>query len=182
VSGKARTTLSTFEVVDKRGSNKPETATPVVEVKEHIIAQGSDEWKEVVYGIVVQQVASQQGPPAFIIMGRAFGLRGDGLPFCADFWFGAKWEEGFRWEPIAKDRLDTFLGCGCDHSSPCKDHDVWIRRWAHDDRKRIEEEGQTEPPEVIKIFIMAEQSRAKSMMERQQAQQALNMGLAKTRR
>lgn len=169
-----------IEMVDRRGQNKVVEEKPLT-ISEVAVHVGVDEWKDVAYGIVVNQMPTQDGGVVMVIAGRAFGLRSDGKPFCADFWFGAQWKEGFRWEPIAKERLDTFLDCACNESGPCKVHQVSIRHWAVDDRKRIEEEGQQEPPEVIKVFILAKQNRAKIMAERQQAQQAIARGFVKGR-
>jgi hypothetical protein len=170
-----------IELIDRRGQNKAVVEEKPLTIQEVAVPVGTGEWKEVVYGIVVNQMPTAQGGAVMVIAGRAFGLRNDGKPFCADFWFGAQWKEGFRWEPIAKQRLDTFLDCACDESGPCKVHQVSMPHWARDDRKRIEDEGQTEPPEVIKVFIMAEQNRARIMAERQQAQHALARGLVKGR-
>jgi hypothetical protein len=154
-----------FAVIDKRGQNNP--------IKEKLAPAGSEvdtrpvkdrKWKSVAYIIVVNQ--DQNGQP--LIFGRGAGMATDENCFQADYLFPARWDEGFDWTAVAKQRLDTYLQCPCDmKSGPCEFH----RRknpqgWFKEDSDRDRENGLRAVPEVLEVLFKAERAR-------QQAQRIL---------
>lgn len=145
--------MPSFDILDRRGGNKPEE--PAAPVKTEDFTDKSS-WKEVAYGMTIAPINN-----ALIICARAFGLRCDEKAFCADYWIAGKWTEGFDWTPIAKKRLDTFLGCSCNSAGACAIHQMYVKQWMEQDYQRMALEQQEEPPEVVKIFIKAEEARAK---------------------
>jgi hypothetical protein len=152
------TTLSNIKVIDRR-RDKKEEPTPAVETIPVSAGDGSS-WEEVKYAVacrVVQQ--NQPGPLQLIIMGRVLGLRSDGIPFVADYWFSADYDDCRDWETQAKKRLDTFLGCGCDTFSPCAVHKMYFEQWEKADIQRLTLAGQKPVPKVLEILHQAEMAR-----------------------
>lgn len=151
---------SKFEVIDRRGSKKPEPAAiPVVEEKIQVTGDRSS-WEEVKYAIAWRPVPqSQPGPLQIIIMGRALGLRSDGLPFIADYWMTPDYDDSRDWEKQSKKRLDTFLNCECNDFHPCAVHQMYFPQWVERDSQRLNLAGTKPVPKVLEILHKAEMAR-----------------------
>jgi hypothetical protein len=148
--------VSTFEITDRRGSNKPEeakkAATPIEDLP--VPDGGKGGWDHVAYRIVELQIGPPRpnGTVPTCFAGRAAGLRTDGKPFLADYLFEPEWSEGFRWEPKAKKRLDTFLNCDCKNGNPCQMHKMVLPRWADEDLKRVTDASIKAVPVVFEVI------------------------------
>lgn len=151
---------SKFEVIDRRGGRKPDPApAEVIEAAPESTGDKSG-WEEVKYAIAWRPVPQQQpGPLSIILLGRALGLRSDGLPFIADYWFSADYEDNRDWEVQAKNRLDTFLNCDCNDYSPCVVHQMYFKQWVQVDSQRLELAGSKPVPKVLEILHKAEMAR-----------------------
>lgn len=141
--------------MDRRGQKKAEP----VEVEKPIVSStDKSEWEEVKYAIAWRPIPSN-GPLQIIIIGRALGLRSDGLPFIADYWLTADYDDNRDWEEQAKKRLDTFLGCECSSHAPCAIHRMYIEQWEKQDIHRSQLCGQKKVPKVLEVLHKAERAR-----------------------
>ena len=145
-------------MIDRRGEKKPEqiVAKPEQAVKDSPEAKGA--WDDVTYMVVLAQGPTGQ----IMVLGRAVGLREDGETFVADWIFPPLWQEGFRWEPEVKKRLDTFLNCDCTISGPCSIHKMYIPQWMQADTQRLNLLAAAPVPRALETLTKAEQARAKS--------------------
>ena len=149
-------TLSLFKVVDRR-KEKAEAETEVtapVAIIEPVASADKGTWEEVKYG-----VAFRPAHGGVIILGRAMGLRSDGLPFIADYWFSADWDDNRDWEAQSKKRLDTFLNCDCNSHAPCAIHKMYFDQWLQQDTQRLTLAGTKPVPKVLEILHKAELAR-----------------------
>lgn len=147
-----------FEVIDKRGANRPvEEAPKPVAVIQDFREVSDRKWVSVAFVITLSQ--GSNGEP--VVLGRALGLADDENIFQADYIFGMRWEPGFDWTVDAKRRLDTFLTCTCSRQSgPCQYHRrVAPVGWAKEDLNRIREENERVVPKVIEVLSRGERDR-----------------------
>jgi hypothetical protein len=152
---------SKFEVVDRRGGKKAEAVAveEIVPATPETTADKSS-WEEIKYAIAWRPIPQNQpGPLQIIIIGRALGLRSDGLPFIADYWFSADYEDNRDWEAQAKKRLDTFLGCECNDYGPCGVHKMYFNQWVEADTQRLTLAGNKPVPRVLEILHKVERAR-----------------------
>lgn len=151
--------MSNFEIVDRRGSNKvEEIEQPEPEVQPEV-AQDTRGWKvDSLRYIVRIHVVSFSGQKQQIVSGMAAAIRTDGNPFVANYYFEQEWSEGFRWEPKAKKRLDTFLGCKCSSHNPCARHRMLIPQWNQEDSQRLLQAAARPVPEVVELMMMAQEA------------------------
>jgi hypothetical protein len=155
------TTLSNFEFRDKRGDKKEVPPTIALVASESKPAGDRSTWLEVKAAISPAQIQqSPHQPPALVIMGRVLGLRSDELPFIADYWLSADYDDCRDWEAQARKRLDTFLNCDCSSHSPCAVHKMYIPQWQTADMKRLALVGTKPVPRVLEVLHKAEMARA----------------------
>lgn len=146
--------MSNFEIVDKRGKNKPEEA---VTVEEPILESNGEAytWKsKVTYLLATMQFQGQ-----LIITGQAAAIRSDGNPFIANYWMVQLQPEDLDWRKYAKERLDTFLFCECISHSQCEFHKKKIATWLETDASRLMAAANQPVPEVVELLVKAAQSR-----------------------
>lgn len=142
--------MSNFEVIDRRRQNK-------VVVEDPVVVDTRDGDKSVWDGDVVDLIALMPQPDgAMVVMGRSIGLRGDGTPFCADYWFDMIWNREMDWTIKTRKRLDTFLGCDCVPRSPCSTHRMYLQQWIQQDIQRIRLGQSAPPPRALEVFMRAE--------------------------
>ena len=146
--------MSRFEITDKRRQKAEAEVSAPVAVIEPVPSTNKSSWEEVKYG-----VAFRPAQGGIIILGRAMGLRSDGLPFLADYWFTADWDDNRDWETHAKKRLDTFLNCGCNSHAPCAVHKMYFDQWLQQDTQRLTLAGNRPVPKVLEIMHKAELAR-----------------------
>lgn len=80
-------------------------------------------------------------------------------PFVADYLFGPIWKEDEVWQPHAKERLDTFLGCDCRSGKQggiCVVHKMLLEQWTVADKQRIELMCSSPLPPVLESLMRAE--------------------------
>jgi hypothetical protein len=116
------------------------------------IPRTKHEWKDVAFMIAFLNINGNQ-----TISGRALGLRDDGRAFFADYLFTPVWEEGFDWTAVAKDRLDTFLNCGCQDGAACEMHEKTVQSWLVEGVNRIQAIGSQGVPPAVEAFMKAQQ-------------------------
>lgn len=149
-----------FVINDRRGQAKP----PREDIKmPELVAEEGDKssWKNVGYMVVLGPgPQGPQGPP--IMLGRAIGLRSDEMLFVADYILPPVWKEDFVWQPAARKRLDTFLGCACIRSGSCSTHGLYLRQWKEADVERFNSFISAPLPEAIEIMFKAEMARQQS--------------------
>lgn len=147
--------MSNFEFVDRRGQNKVEEVKPEPVEEKPVSSDNRKGWKgEIEY---VLQVIKMDGQ--ILMAGMAAAIRSDGNPFTSNYLFEQRWSEGFRWEPKARKRLETFLGCQCDSHKPCVQHKMLIQKWLQEDRERLARAAVQPVPEVIELLSRAQQAR-----------------------
>ena len=138
-------------------------------VSEDKPAAGSkSEWEDVSYCVQIVQVRPTKSHPSpgFIAIGSAVGLRGDGIPFVANYALPQPtWDKGCNWEDKVKARLDTFLGCDCIFGHPCAVHKIYIKDWERADQQRLELQGSMPVPRPIEAMFKAQQDHLKSRIE-----------------
>jgi hypothetical protein len=149
-----------FDIIDRRGNKKTEDA-PAPKI--HLVDEKPKEkgkWKDkITYMLSLTPIP----PNGALVIGRAAAMRSDGLPFLADYVLPQPlWNEGFQWEPKARERLETFLDCDCGPHHPCSTHQILIPQWAQADMQRISLSGSDPIPEVIEVLFKAEQARKNS--------------------
>ena len=146
--------MSSFEIIDRRGQNKEPRVDPV-EVKPAAV---TGEWQDVAFVIALlpQRDGSQ------IVIGRAIGLREDGLTFVADYWFPFIWPEDLEWTEKARERLDTFRECQCESHAPCSIHQMYIRQWMEADYQRVALSASGNPPLALAAYLRAEEAASRS--------------------
>lgn len=145
-----------FVINDRRGQPKP----PREDVKlVELVSEEGDKttWKNVGYLVVLSQNAN--GP---VMIGRAVGLRSDEMFFVGDYTLPPIWKEDFMWQPQAKKRLDTFLGCACTRSGPCAVHKLQLGQWKENDVERFNSIVSAPLPEAIEVLMRAEMARQQS--------------------
>lgn len=151
------TTLSSIEFVDRRRQNKDEEVTPSGPAKVVTMApkvKGPSGWKDVCY--VLALMPQQDG--SVVVLGRACGKRTDGFACIADYLLPQLWAEDYRWQPKAKDRLDTFLDCECAPRAMCAIHKMYVKQWQQQDVQRMTLAMQSPPPEALEAVILAERA------------------------
>ena len=158
--------MSSFEIKNRRGGNKEAPAPAIIPAVASEPTGDNLSWEDVKYAIAWRPIPQRQpGPLQIILMGRAIGLRSDGLPFVADYWFEPEYDPD--WQVKVKKRLDTFLGCGCNDFSPCAVHKMYFGKWAEADTQRLTMAGERPVPTVLEILHkaeMARQQRAQSIV------------------
>jgi len=138
-----------FKVIDRRGEAhihvEPEPiAVPVTEE----VSKGRRTWKNIGY-----MVCPANTPNGLMILGKACGLRGDGLSCAADYLLMPTEPEHFEWKKEARRRLNTFLGCECTNSIPCHVHRIAIENWKKEDFERLQAFAKKPMPEAVEAFI-----------------------------
>jgi hypothetical protein len=144
--------VSNFEIVDRRRDKKVEESPVIVA---ETAAEGADEWDGDIADVVAL-MPQQDG--SMIVMGRSIGIRGDGMPVCADYWFPTVWPKGLDWTKETRKRLDTFLGCSCAARSPCATHRMYLQQWIQQDIQRIRLSQSAPPPRAMEVYILAERA------------------------
>lgn len=148
--------MSSFEIVDRRRENKIIVDDPLIQKEQ--AALGSDVWD----GEIVDVVALMpQQDESMIVMGRSIGLRGDGVPICADFWFESIWPRERDWTVTSRKRLGTFLGCKCKNRTPCSVHKMLLPQWIQQDIQRIQLSNAAPIPKVLQVFLQVEMAAQK---------------------
>ena len=139
-----------FKVIDRRGEARVETMPEPVVPKAPIEAEVKSKriWKNVGY-----MICPAQGPQGLLILGKACGLRQDGLSCFADYLFLPIEPEHFEWKKEARRRLNSFLGCDCTNSLQCHVHQIAINNWKKEDFERLEAFSKKPMPEAVEEFI-----------------------------
>lgn len=136
---------------DRRGQPKE----PRVEtIAEPTPTGDTKTWKSVGF-----MIAMAQGPQGIIVIGRAVGLRGDDNNFVADFILAPIYPEGFDWTKVARQRLETFLGCNCGAGKMCSTHRMYMQQWSEADADRLNRMSAEPMPECLEVLYRAEQAR-----------------------
>jgi hypothetical protein len=148
-----------FTIVDKRGQAHIEQEKPViVEAEPPKTPSGSKRiWKSTGF-----MVAMAKSPNGILIVGRAVGLRQDGVCALADYAFPPIWPEKLDWVKHATQRLNTFLGCDCTPQIMCEMHRKEVPKWGQEDMTRLEHVARVPLPEAIEVVMKAEQERQKT--------------------
>jgi len=142
--------VANIEFKDRRGSNKEVPALTLVPAPEANPEPAADKssWKNVGY-----MICPAQGPQGLLILGKACGLRQDGLSCFADYLFLPIEPEHFEWKKEARRRLNSFLGCDCTNSLQCHVHQIAINNWKKEDFERLEAFSKKPMPEAVEEFI-----------------------------
>lgn len=148
-----------FTVIDKRGQAHIEDEKPVIVTPEAPKTPAGSKriWKS--QGFMISLV---QSPKGILVVGRAVGLRQDGLCAIADYAFTPIWKEGLDWVKHARQRLNTFLGCDCEPHVMCEIHRREVPKWGQEDIERLEHVARVPLPEAIEVMMKAEQARKDS--------------------
>lgn len=150
------TSEPSFTFVDKRGQNRAEEEAPP-QAEEHgaISISQKKTWKEVCYRFDIVRLKDGLG-----VVCIAVGERGDGKPFCASYLtHPLDINDGVDWKPLAKKRLDTFLGCDCSISrGQCGLHKLSTAQWARVDEQRYMKISAHPVPRPLEILSRAVQA------------------------
>jgi hypothetical protein len=135
--------------VEKQPTPKPE---PVAEKEEAVtVLNGPATWTEVVYTVNIGQIGGIN-----VVSGRAIGLRSDRRPCVANYILDFLWKPGFDWTLPAKERLDTFLTCGCNEFGPCSYHKRAVPGWLEEGLMRLQNVARSEVPEAVRLLMIQE--------------------------
>lgn len=148
-----------FTFVDKRGQNHAEEEAPAQPLENSATTINQKKiWKEVCYRFDIVRLKDGLG-----VVCVAVGERGDGKPFCASYLtHPLDINDGIDWKPLAKKRLDTFLGCDCSISrGQCGLHRLNVAQWERVDEQRymtISGRPIPRPLEILNMAVAAHQS------------------------
>ena len=146
-----------FTVSDRRHTN-PEYEAPV-EVPKPVIVEKkpeglSTEWKSL--GYVCCNMKMQDGN--LIMVGKAIGLRGDGVSVSVDYLLPPVWPSSLNWVKVARERLDSYLGCECTKYGHCPYHALRQQEWVRSDMERLNIIANMPMPEALELWFRANQA------------------------
>ena len=148
-----------FEVIDRRGQPREEEQKPLIIQPESAKAPtGSKQiWRSTAYLLVLLG-----GPMGNMVIGRAAGLREDGLCAAADYMLPPLWPEKLDWVKIARQRLNTWLGCDCTSTILCDMHRIVVKNWQVEDTDRLKKITSQQVPEVVEVLMKVEHAKKTS--------------------
>jgi hypothetical protein len=148
-----------FVINDRRGQRKDprEEVTAITLADNPEPEADKSSWKEVGYFAIPVQTRF-----GLLMMGKVAGIRSDGRAFCANYLIAPVWTDTFSWQPLARTRLDTYLGCGCSATAPCATHNLYLASWAKADDARAERAAMEPVPQAIEVILRAEMAEQQS--------------------
>ena len=148
-----------FEVIDRRGQNREP-------IPFHVPTPKPKPEERTWVGDITFVLMVIQQKNGLLMTVRAIGQRSDDLPFFANAHFGPWWKEGenelAEQQKLARERLETFLHCGCDRSAACQSHRVLLQQWVAEDMMRVQALCQKPIPPALEMLMRAEMAAQQS--------------------
>jgi hypothetical protein len=154
-----------FTVIDRRGA--AHVSIECVPAPQPVAAITEETRKSrIIWRKVSFLICQAQSPMGILILGKAIGLRQDGLSCCSDYVLPPVFPEHLDWVKEARRRLNTYLGCECQNGVLCATHRNLIPNWQKEDFAKLTELSSKPAPEAVEAFIKQAQAKPNLVIPR----------------